>query len=164
MRSLIHAVLVAAILAAAGCRGFGAPALAVNDVVVTGATSEALGLGIVMELRNTNREPLELDEFRYSVSIDGTKVYTGRHYGGATLGAGATRRVTIPAVVAYERAGWLADVPASTRYSVSGQMRYTVPGQFSRLLAELGLRRPKASFSKRGELQLAPGAAGAQGD
>ena len=138
-----------------GCSGFRAPMISVDEVVATEATDEAVALAFAIDLRNPNDAALELHEFRYTLAIDGTQVYAGRRAPDATLTAAATQRVTLPAVIPYHRLGWTAEAhPEQARYSLSGKLVYLVPSTFAKILFDSGMRRPKARFSKRGEIAL----------
>ena len=148
-------IVFGTVLLTAGCTGFRSPAISVEKVAATRMTGEALALAIVMRLENPNNAPLELHEFRYTVSIDGTKVYAGRRAGGATLSANGTRQVTIPAVVNYDRIGWRAGGPPRTfNYALDGTLTYNAPSEIAQVLFDTGVRRPRVSFSKRGEVAL----------
>ncbi len=148
-------LLLFALVFLTGCKSFQAPGVGVAEVSVTEATDEALGLTIVTNLINPNNAPVELYEFRYSVDVDGKRVYSGRHAGGATLSAAGSRTLSLPAVVPYERVGWQAhDLPASARYSISGKLQYNAPTQLAEILLDTGVRRPKVGFSDKGQLAI----------
>jgi hypothetical protein len=139
----------------AGCSGFRAPAISVDEIVVTEATDEAVALAFAIDLHNPNGAALDLHEFRYTLAIDGTQVYTGRRAPDVTLAAAATQRVMLPAVIPYRRLGWTAEAhPQQARYALSGRLVYLVPSTFAKILFDSGVRRPKARFSKRGEISL----------
>ena len=138
-----------------GCSGFRSPVISVEEVAVTGASDEAVALAFGIDLRNPNDAALGLYEFRYTLAIDGTQVYAGRRAPDVALGAAATQRTTLPAVIPYHRLGWTAEArPAQARYTLSGGLIYIVPSTFAQLLFDSGARRPRATFSKRGEISL----------
>ena len=144
-----------AVLPLSGCSGFRAPGITVQDVAITDVTGEALALDFAIDLENPNHEPLELVEFRYTLAVDGTQVYAGRRRPGANVAAATTRRISLPAVIPFDRAGWTtAGRPAEVKYALSGRVVYTAPTTFAQMLFDLGVRRPKSSFSGRGRLDL----------
>jgi LEA14-like dessication related protein len=138
-----------------GCSGFRAPAISVDEVVVTEVTDEAVALAFAIDLHNPNDTALQLHEFRYTLAIDGTQVYTGRRAPDAALTAAATQRVMLPAVIPYHRLGWTAEAhPEQARFALSGKLVYLVPSTFAKILFDSGVRRPKSSFSERGTIIL----------
>ncbi|MHC4081418.1 MAG: LEA type 2 family protein [Planctomycetota bacterium] len=148
-------VLLGALLMS-GCSGYRAPAIAVNEVALTEASEEAVALAFALDIRNPNDAALRLHEFRYTLSINGKQVYAGRRAPDATLSAAATQRITLPAVIPYHRLGWTVDTrPAKARYVMSGRLVYIVPSTIAQLLFDSGVRRPKSSFGRRGELAFA---------
>jgi hypothetical protein len=158
MRSSVQSMfMLLSVSLMGGCSGFRAPAISVDEVIVTEATDEAVALAFAIDLRNPNDAALELHEFRYTLAIDGTQVYAGRRAPDATLTAAATQRVTLPAVIPFHRLGWTAEAhPPQARYALTGRLVYTVPSAIAQLLFDSGARRPKAHFSRRGQLAFAP--------
>jgi hypothetical protein len=145
------AVLAAA---AAGC-GQRSPRVAVAAVTLGDSSDEAQVLQFQLDLENRGSEPLRLREFRYRLSLDGKLVFDGRRAAEATLGAGATRRVEVPAVVRYDRVGWTArDRPAEVPYTVSGSLMYISPGELAEILFDTGVRKPTVGFGGKGILRL----------
>ena len=122
--------------------------------MMTESSDEALALGFEVELVNPNAAPLELDEFRYTVEIDGREVYAGRRAAGATLSAAGTRRLTLPAIVPYHRVGWTAGPPPRVTYALRATLRYLTPSELAQRLFDAGVRRPKTSFADRGQIGL----------
>jgi predicted small secreted protein len=141
----------------AGCNVVRGPKVAVQGVSVTEATGEALGVKVLLEMRNPNRAPVELYDFHYSLHVDGRQVYEGRRAASATLGTLGTRSVELPAVVPFERLAWSRDgLPPAATYEVHGTLRYIAPNMLLQVLLDAGKRRPGVGFSSRGELAIAP--------
>lgn len=140
-----------------GCSGYRVPEITVTEIALTEVTDDAVALAFALDIRNPNDEALQLHEFRYTLAVDGKQVYAGRRAPDVTLSAAATQQVTLPAVIPYHRLGWTAEArPAQARYALSGRLVYLVPSTFAKILFDSGARRPKASFSKRGQLAFAP--------
>lgn len=155
MRSLSGLLALTVLAGGPGCSGFRAPTITINDVFVADATEEALALQFVMDLSNPNRAAVPLHEFVYTLAIDGKEVYAGRRTGGVTLSAQGSRQLLLPAVIPYSAVGWTADtLPAGVTYTLTGQLQYNAPNRLAQILFDSGVRRPKVSFGKRGELQL----------
>jgi len=155
MRSLSGLLVLTVLAGGPGCSSFRAPTITINDVFVTDATEEALALQFVMDLSNPNRAAVPLHEFVYTLAIDGKEVYAGRRTGGVTLSAQGSRQLLLPAVIPYSAVGWTADtLPAGVTYTLTGQLQYNAPNRLAQILFDSGVRRPKVSFGKRGELQL----------
>ena len=151
----VRNLFLLSLLGLIGCAGMRSPGVAVDRVKPGVATEDALALDIVMELRNPNSAAVELHEFRYTVSINGTTVYTGRRSGGANLSPKSTRQLRIPAVVNFVSMGWTRErLPARCNYSLHGTVVYNAPSALAQILFDTGVRRPKVPFSSRGELSL----------
>jgi LEA14-like dessication related protein len=139
-----------------GCSGYRVPAITVTEVAFTEVTDDAVSVAFVLDIRNPNDEALQLHEFRYTLAVDGKQVYAGRRAPDATLSAAATQQTTLPAVIPNHRLGWTAEArPTQARYALSGKLVYLVPSTFAKILFDSGVRRPRASFSKRGQLAFA---------
>jgi LEA14-like dessication related protein len=152
-----HTIMFLAALLLSGCSGFRAPAPTVTDVALTEATDDGLALAFALDIRNPNDEALQLHEFRYTLSINGKQVYAGRRAPDVTLSAEATQQVTLPAVIPFHRLGWTPETrPDKARYAMSGKLVYLVPSTFAKILFDSGVRRPRASFGRRGELVFGP--------
>ncbi|MHC4217320.1 MAG: LEA type 2 family protein [Planctomycetota bacterium] len=160
MRGIGRGILALVIvLLAGGCSGFRRPAISVQDVAVTEVTNDAVALAFAVDLHNPNDKTVELFEFRYTLAVDGKQVYAGRRAPDANVAAAATQRVSLPAVIPFDRVGWTAEGhPASAGYTLSGRLVYTAPSTIAQLLFDTGVRRPKSAFSKRGELALSSAA------
>ncbi len=142
--------LLIILLAPSGCAA--PPVFALREVRVVEATPQALGLDFVLELNNPNRDPLSLYEFGYSLTVEGRPIYQGRRSAEATLGAGAGRRLSLPAVIVRDRLP--PETSGPRRYTLSGKLLYRGQSDLERLLFDIGLRRPKARFSERGLINL----------
>lgn len=119
------------------------------------ATDEALALAFVLDLTNPNPAAVELDEFTYTVSIDGMKVYAGRRAAEATLGASGSRRITIPAVIPFHDLGWTArTLPADAAYKIRGRLRYLAPSQLARIFLDTNVLKPGVGFAGEGRVEL----------
>lgn len=155
MRDGVHIMMLPAVLLLTACSAFKAPAITVEGVSITEVTDDAMALAFAIDLQNSNDEPLELVEFRYTLSIDGTQVYAGRRRPDADVAARQTQRISLPAVIPFDRAGWTGGVrPPQAKYAVAGRIVYTAPSTIAQMLFDLGVRRPKSSFSKQGRLAL----------
>lgn len=148
-------LLVAFIAAISGCSGFRDPVVTILNASLTETSENAIGLGIHLELKNSNSEPVELYEFTYAITINDTGTYRGRWAASATLPANGSRQLVIPAVVRYDQLGWTEDsVPAQARFDVTGTLLYIAPGDIAEILFDTGVRKPTVAFSGRGIIIL----------
>lgn len=148
-------VLLACVLLA-GCSGYRAPSINVAGAEVIETTEEAVAIRFALDLVNPNPEALELRQFDYALAVDGRKVYSGRRSAEATLRAGGTKRLFIPAVVRYDLMGWDARAhPAEVGYSLNGSLLYVTPGEIAEILLDTGVRKPRIRFSDTGRVGLA---------
>ncbi len=146
------------LLLAAGCNVIRSPRVSVQDVSVTEATDEALGLTLRLELHNPNRVPVALYDFRYALHVAGHRVFEGRRAASATLGASSTRTIELPAVVPYDRLSWAeGQLPSVAAYDLRGTLRYIAPNMLLQVILDAGKRRPGVGFSRNGEVETAVG-------
>ena len=153
----IARILPIAFLAAmSGCSGFREPVITIVDAQVTERSDIAIGLGLRLDLANSNNEPVELFEFTYAITINGAGTYRGKWSASATLPANGSRQLVIPAVVRYDQLGWTENsMPAEARFDVSGSLLYIAPGDIAEILFDTGVRKPKVSFNGQGILRIA---------
>lgn len=127
------------------------------QVSVTGLNVLALGasdtpsaqLGVDLELENPTREPIQLEQFDYTVVVESggeRDRWSGRWSALRTLPAGKTVSMSIPAVVPYT----FADAPEEAEWRVSGSISYKAPGRLAQILFDTGFRRPRHQFGQRG--------------
>ena len=158
MRLIIIGVVL---LLGPGCSRYRDPLFRVSAVTVGEMTDEALQLHFDLRLTNPNNDPLQLVQFDYTVSVEGRRVFQGRRAAEATLNVLVTRTLTIPAVVPYDRMGWVESGPPPTfGYRLSGTLLYLTPGELAETLLDTGLRRPKVRFAHAGEVVTMPGGDG----
>ncbi len=137
-----------------GC-AYRSPDVSLQEVAVTGAGNDAVALGFVMELANPNAMTLELDQFLYALSIDGSRVYEGRRSADAALGPKDKRTVTLPAVIPYAAVGWTpGELPPQARFELKGHLQYKAPNQITQILFDTGVARPKARFAGQGTVRF----------
>ncbi len=152
---IVRILLITLIAAMSGCSGFREPVVTIVDATVTETSDKAIGLGLLLNLANSNSEPVELYEFTYGITINGSGTYRGRWAASATLPSNGSRQLVIPAVVRYDQLGWTeSSVPAEARFDVSGSLLYIAPGDIAEILFDTGVRKPTVSFSGQGILKL----------
>jgi hypothetical protein len=156
-------VLLAVTLVGAGCSSYRKPRIVVGGALISETSAEAMRFDVGLDLSNSNAVPLELVEFKYSVIVDGRRAFTGRRSAQATLAPESSTQVTIPFIVRFDRMEW-DELPPTARWSVSGRLLYIQPGELAEILLDTGVRRPKVSFSGRGEVQLADPAGTAESE
>lgn len=148
--------IIAFMAAMCGCSGFREPVVTIVNAQITETSDSAIGLGLRLDLANSNNEPVELYEFTYAVTINGTGTYRGRWAASATLPSNGSRQLLIPAVVRYDQLGWTENsLPAEARFDVRGSLLYKAPGDIAEILFDIGVRKPTVSFSGQGILKLA---------
>lgn len=150
IRALSGAFILACALT--GCASVKQPSVNVEHAALGAMSDEARVLNFGLRLENENPDPLELDEFHYTLRINGETVYTGRRSAEATLSARGGKSITIPAVVP---GGAFAPGRAPLAYELSGRLWYRSPGEFADILFDAGIVRPSVSFGTEGTLELA---------
>jgi hypothetical protein len=150
------ALLLPLLVAVLGGCAYKAPTVLVGEAAAGERTDEALRIEIAVNATNPNREPVELREIEYSVSIDGSTVFRGRRAAQTTLGAGRTRQLLVPAVVRFDQVAWGDAVPSDATWSIRGRMLYLTPSELAEILLDTGIRKPRVRFAGRGRVALAP--------
>lgn len=157
-REFILVILALAGMSLGGCTSYRSPSIQLVDVRMVDRSDEAAAFHFDFDLENPNEEPIELREFRYTLSVDGTRVYEGRRAASTTLQPGTTNRVELPAAIRYALVNWQAStLPESVEYRLTGTLVYVTPGELAEVLLDTGVRRPTASFSTAGRLTFAAG-------
>jgi LEA14-like dessication related protein len=123
-----------------------APEVTLLDVSAPQASDEAVQLDVAVQLVNRSTKPLDLHEFHYALSADGTTVFLGRWSAQATLAANSARTMTIPVVVPRASLSQ-AEGSEQSDLELKGRLDYTHPGKIPELLRELRLFRPAAKFA-----------------
>ena len=143
-----QSIVILSLLAATGCSGYRAPTVTIENVTLGGATAEAVQIEFDLLLGNPNAKPLELEEIRYTLAVDGERVYEGRRAAGVNLSALGEQRISLPAIIpARDDAGLVA-------YTLRGSLRYRTPGQIAQRLFDTGVRRPKTGFRHEGTVEV----------
>lgn len=142
----------AAAVVLGGCSGLREPTFKVSGVGVTEESAEATVLTFRVTGENTNGEALPLREVRYSLSLDGRRVFSGQRSAEATLQRFGTQTIDLPATVLASNGGdaLSGEVP----YTLSGEVVYEVPGTIAEVLFDAQIRRPTARFAQSGRLDF----------
>ena len=146
---------LAVLLLLAGCSSYREPTIDVQSAMVLDRTDEAILLGFEIELANPNEEPMDLLNFDYQLHVDGRRVFQGRRAALVSLNRGTSRIVRLPAVVPFDKARWTdGQLPGSFRYYLGGTLHYVAPGEIAEILLDTGLKRPRALFAARGDVEV----------
>lgn len=135
-----------------GCWGVREPTFRVAGVGITQETERATVLTFRVVGENTNSEPLPLRDVRYSLVLDGERVFSGHRSAETTLNRFGTQTVDLPATVLAEGAGFSLNGEVS--YTLSGEVVYEVPGTIAEVLFDAQIRRPTARFVQSGRLDF----------
>ena len=121
------------------------PEVAVGTASVSQTESGSLLL-IELDAENPNREPLPLREVRYSVEVNGTRVFEGIRSAESTLRRYGSRAIMLPVALPPSSPG---AVSAGT-FRVFGELTYKEPGALAQTLLDVELIDPSVSFSGNG--------------
>lgn len=152
-RGLAAATLACAAAALPGCIDLRpGPIVSVEGVRLARVGPDAAEVDLLVLVRGRSPETVPLDDFRYSLAIDGRTVFRGRWAALAAVPPGEPMRRTLPAVIP---TGLLpaaeAGEPLPLRWTVSGSVGWEDPRRLSRILLDLGLPNPRSDFTSRGE-------------
>jgi len=148
---------LAAAAALAGCSSVKPPNLKVVSAQMTERTEHGAVVEFVLEADNPNDLALPLTDVTYSLDVDGVPVFAGTRTAEATVRRYGRQLVTIPAVITATPA---QPLPPVARYSIRGELVYEVPGDFTRTLFDIEIRRPTATFEGEGTVELPASGAG----
>ncbi len=134
----------------ASCLGLGACSLArpearAINVQLTRTDGALAEVAVVMELRNTGKDEIELVEFDYVLTLGDGARYGGRWAALRALPPNHTVTATVPAVVPLSSlrngaSGW----------TVTGSLGYRDPSSFARILYEAGILHYEVPISSAG--------------
>lgn len=160
----VHVALLGALgassLTLVGCSGFAPPSVRVVDARVIEQTEHGIAVDFIMEGVNANSEEIPLQVVRYSLAIDGERVFTGERMAEATLRRFGSQTFVLPVA-----ATWDAlpsdrpegdDSPRVRRYRLSGTLQYIAPGALAEVFFDTGVRRPRVRFAAEGDLTVTP--------
>jgi len=121
-------ILLAAVVAAAGCSALGRaafkePVVALRDVKVTGIGLNGGSLDVVLDVDNPNDFRLDATQLRYTVLVDTVQFATGTTSQHFTVEGKRTQQVHIPINFSYAGIG-----QAGRQLMNTGSVNYTVRG------------------------------------
>ena len=152
-RATIAAALLAAGAPLAGCAGIRAPGFEVLSVALESETDEAFVLDFTLRATNDNDEAVPLREIRYTLTLEGKRVFSGVRSAEVTLPPGGVQIITLPASVLIAEG---VPTPDDERadYRLAGAVTYLAPGSIAELLFDANVRRPTAHFADAGVLEF----------
>lgn len=150
---LLAGALVLGAAWAGGCSRHRSPEFAVAGASISEESPAGYVMEFVVDARNDNPDALPLLEIRYSLALDGERVFSGVRSAQATLPRFGGQQIVLPAAVALGPGRTSPE--GRVRYLLSGEVSYLTPGAISQVLFDTAVRRPKVSFRKEGELDIA---------
>jgi LEA14-like dessication related protein len=145
---LLTTLLTSSLLLTA-CSSYSAPKLSLAEAKVTERTDQGLVLQFTLNGENSNEVPLPLRQARYSVYLDGKKVFTGYRSPEATLRRFGVQPLQLPAAFS------LAQAPQGlSHFRIEGELSYVTPGEIAQILFDASVRRPTVGFSAQGTVDL----------
>ena len=121
-----------------------APIATYQHAVVSKFNSDAVAFDAVFAVSNTNKEPIELLLYEYSVTVDGDHMFTGLYEAKLTIPRWSIIESSIPIVIP---AG--AITAKQEEWQVSGTLSYIESDAFADTLRKAGFSKPSISFSAR---------------
>lgn len=134
---------VAGVALLGGCSSYQPPILTVTDTRVRESAPTGVVVEFLVDAENPNAEPMPLRELRYTMEVDGKRVFECVRSPEATLRRFGTQRLVLPVVLPLSQG---ESAPAASSVTLSGVLAYTAPGQLAETLFDTGVRRPEASF------------------
>ncbi|MFK7883341.1 MAG: LEA type 2 family protein [Phycisphaerales bacterium] len=152
MHTLILSILSAVLLLApVGCaKNYAAPTF---DAVGVQESVQTDGLSILtfdIEATNPNREPMALGQATYTLSLDGTDVFTGVRSPESTLHTFSSHTFSLPAVIPADLISSTGEIP----YRLRGTVIYKNPGALADVLFDAEVIVPEATLDLDGTINL----------
>ncbi len=132
-----------------GC-GVRKPMVQYRNATIVQSTPEAFSLEVAFEIFNTNDEPLKLLMYDYSVSANGSTVYTGLSSAEQTVPRWSSVVNSIPVVVRKETIRGRDQIA----WSLQGTLGYIPPKALAETMRDTGIWKPNASVRAHGLLQV----------
>lgn len=150
---LVPLLAAALALVASGCGIFReGPRVEVEGLQVLRRGPDAAEGDLLISIRTPAGRTIPLDDFRYSLLVDGRTVFRGRWAALAAVPPGETIRRTLPVTIPLELLPEIGGGEAAAlRWSASGSVGWEDPQRLARILFDLGLPNPRSDFSGRGE-------------
>lgn len=146
-------LLVLLALLAGGC-GAPAPIVTLDGARIADRSDEAVVIDFLFSAENPGNEALPLRLATYTVSLDGREVFRGTRSAEATLRRRGIQQFRLPASVPADLIPEDAQTGSEVPFAIAGNVQYLTPGVLSRVMFDARLRRPTASFSASGTLEL----------
>lgn len=149
---IILTSLLACLPLVGGCLAGARPTFTVADVNVREETDAGLVLAFTIDGVNSGDEPLPLRDVRYSLYLDGQKVFSGYRSPEATLRRRGTQQLILPTVIAIDES-----TPRPTgrvHFRLNGTVTYLTTSPLIEVLFDAGIVRPSVSFSEQGVIDL----------
>lgn len=143
-------LLAAALLLLTGCSSSKPPTFKVTGVQLREQNERASEFLFQIEAANPNGREVPLFEANYTLSIEGREVFRAIRTPETTLRRYGVQRFALPVVIPAE------DMPSSLQipYNLNGTITYLMPGALAEILFDREIRRPKATISDSGTLDL----------
>lgn len=118
-----------------------------------GASDQGVELVFHVAAINDDKDPLPLRKVTYSLSLDGSEVFSGVRSPETTLSRYETHEIDLPAIVPASYDTRTGSVP----YRLSGSVTYLTPGKLAEILFESNVLVPKADLDVSGEIDFGDG-------
>jgi hypothetical protein len=132
-----------------GC-GVRKPMVQFKNATIMQSTPEAFSLEVAFEIFNTNDEPLKLLMYDYSVSANGSTVYTGLSSAEQTVPRWSSVVNSIPVVIRKEAVVGLDQIA----WTLHGTLGYIPPKALAETMRDTGIWEPTASVRAHGRVQV----------
>lgn len=137
-----------------GCAIGEPPEFTVVGAEIAEETDDAVLLRLKVQGANRNDYPLELRAARYSVRLNGQRVFAARRWPQATLPAFGAQPFELP--VPIPRQADVTPLEDDATYRLSATITHIGPSALARTLFDAGLRRPTTNFVETGRLAIDP--------
>ncbi|MBM4105015.1 MAG: hypothetical protein FJ257_01720 [Phycisphaerae bacterium] len=150
------AIALAAVLPAACDSLTPAPFVAVEDLTLRRVGPDAAEAEVRVRITDRTGATVVLDDFRYSLLVDGRTVFTGRWAALAAVPPEEPMVRTLPVVIPLSLLPATTEPPAAGSgrpfaWSITGSLGWEDPNRLAKILLDLGFPNPRTNFAGRGE-------------
>lgn len=143
--------LIIPLLLLAGCSAYDAPRIGVAGARISQETPDGVVIDFTLDATNPNEVDLPLERVRYTLRLNGRRVFEGTRSAEATVRRLGTQQLTLPAAIDLGR---FATPEGDVEYELTGSVVYVTPGEIAQLLFDAEVRKPRAAFRHRGTLDF----------
>ncbi len=122
-----------------------APQATLVSAAIADQTDQGTVLDFGIEIHNPNAFQLPLRDVRYSLFLNGQRVFSGTRSAESTVTRGSSQTIHLPA-------SFVGQLPPNRTYTIDGRIYYSTPSALADVLFDANIYRPSVTFKHSGAL------------